>query len=152
MGEVEYVRFSDIDAEEFISILNEEEIRNHLISHQLFDPHSVNEWVKEKIACGNFPGCRIRAVYLDGSLIGWCGIQKDDDNYELAIVISKSSWGIGISIFREMIVWAKELGHKEVLIHLLETRPEYKFLERKSINSHTTEMLGRKFRTYHIAV
>lgn len=149
---IEYVKFSDVDVKDFIPILNEEDIRSHLISHDLFDIQSADAWVKEKITCNAVPGCRVRAVYLDSNLVGWCGIQKYDEEYEIAIVISKSSWGIGSSIFETLMSWSKELGHQEVLIHLLETRPVYKFLKRKSIKTHSTRMLGRNFRTYHISV
>ena len=152
MNTITYRKFSAVDSSSFIPILNEESIRDHLISHNIFDEQSVNEWVEEKIECSSIAGCRIRAVYLDNNLVCWCGIQKEDKEYEIAIVISKSSWGIGVSIFNKLIGWSKELGHKEVVIHLLETRPEYKFLRRKSIRTHDTKMLGRKFRTYHISV
>lgn len=152
MSTIKYVKFDDVDSEELIPILNEESIRSHLISHALFDSQSVREWVSEKINCNSIPGCRIRAVYLDSELVGWCGIQKDDAGYEIAIVISRSSWGIGTSIFEKLIDWSKELGHQEVIIHLLESRPAYKFLKRKSIKTHSTKMYGRNFLTYHIPV
>ena len=98
------------------------------------------------------PGCRIRAVYSEGALVGWCGIQQDNEDFEIAIVISPAVWGIGLSIFKALMAWSKELGHQEVVIHLLETRPVYKFLKRKAIKVKQTEMLGRSFMTYHLAV
>lgn len=152
MNTIKYVKFSDINPEELIPILNEDDVRDHLILHSLFDDQNINKWVKEKIVCNAAPGCRIRAVYSENTLVGWCGIQKDDVDYEIAIVISKSVWGIGASIFKKLMCWSKELGHQEVVIHMLETRPVYKFLKRKSIKTHSTKMFGRKFVTYHISV
>lgn len=152
VNKIKYVKFNDIDSEELIPVLNEESIRSHLTSHALFDTKSVNDWAKEKIECDSMPGCRIRAVYLDTNLVGWCGIQKDNAGYEIAIVISKPAWGIGASIFEKLISWSKELGHQEVVIHLLESRPIYKFLKRKSTKTHSTKMYGRNFTTYHISV
>ncbi|MBL1276779.1 MAG: hypothetical protein COB30_011890 [Ectothiorhodospiraceae bacterium] len=152
MSTIKYVKFDDIDPEGFIPVLNEEDIRGHLISHHLFDSQNIKEWVKEKIVCDAMPGCRIRGVYADDTLVGWCGIQQDDEHFEIAVVISKSVWGIGVSIFEALMCWSKELGHKEVVIHLLETRPVYKFLKRKAIKTHSTKMLGRNFVTYHISV
>lgn len=152
MSSIKYVKFNDLNPDELIPVLNEDNIRSHLISHELFNGERINEWVQDKLKCDALRGCKIRAVYCNDNLVGWCGIQKEKEDYELAIVISKASWGIGISIFEELIRWSKELGHEEVLIHLLETRPEYKFLKRKSIKNHTTKMYGRNFHTYHIAV
>jgi len=152
MSTTKYVKFNDINPEDFIPVLNDERVRDHLISHSLFDSDNIKEWVKEKIECDSRFDCRIRAVLIDNTLAGWCGIQKDNEHYEIAIVISKSFWGLGILIFKDLISWAKELGHQEVVIHLLETRPEYRFLKRVSTKTHKTKMLGRNFITYHIAV
>ena len=102
--------------------------------------------------CDSVPGCRTRVVYVNDDLVGWCGIQKDNSGYEIAIVISKSAWGVGASIFEKLIAWSKDFGHQEVVIHLLESRPPYKFLKQKSIKSCNTKMYGRNFITYHIAI
>lgn len=149
---ITYTKFSDIDPDEFILVLNKDNVRNHLISHPLFDSESVSKWVNEKIECNSMEGCRVRAVYSNDRLAGWCGIQKDAEHYEIAIVISKSFWGIGFSIFNELMQWAKEFGHREVVIHLLETRPIYNFLKRRATKTHRTQMLGRNFVTYHLPV
>ncbi len=76
-----------------------------------------------KIQTGALSGCRIRAIYIDGKLAGWYGIQPDDNGFELAIVLSEKFWGFGITIFKIMMCWAKELGHKEIVFHLLDSRP-----------------------------
>lgn len=152
MKSIKYVKFDDIEPEKFIPILNEESIRNHLIAHDFFDAQSISKWIKEKIACDAMSKCRVRAVYIDNVLAGWCGIQQDDADYEIAIVLSKASWGIGTSIFRDLVSWSKELGHKEILIHLLETCPAYKFLKRISTRVRRTKKFGRDFLTYHVPV
>ncbi|OUS31096.1 GNAT family N-acetyltransferase [Gammaproteobacteria bacterium 45_16_T64] len=149
---INYVKFCDINPDDFLPILNKEQVRNHLVHHPLFDSTSIHAWVEDKINCNQMEGCRVRAVYSCDTLAGWCGIQKDNEGYEIAIVISESFWGIGSLIFKELMGWAKELGHKEVVIHLLETRPIYKFLKKNSLKTHSTKMLGRKFVTYHISV
>jgi hypothetical protein len=56
------------------------------------------------------PGCRVRAIFLDGTLAGWCGIQPDDEGVELAIVLAKAGWGSGVAIFNEMMGWARSLA------------------------------------------
>ena len=48
--------------------------------------------------------------------------------------------------------WAKELGHKEILFHLLESRPEYKSLNKMSTKVYKTELAGRCCTTYHVDV
>ena len=152
MPNIRYEKMSDVNPDDFIPVLNAEEIRNHLVSHDLFDSVTICEWVKEKTKCGDTPGCRVRAIIVDNKLAGWCGIQKDNENYEIAMVISKSHWGIGTSVFQDLKSWAKELGHNEVTIHLLETRPEYRFLTKASTKSYKSKLLGRNFITYHVPI
>ena len=152
MSEIEFLSFNQVNPENFMGIVNEDSLRTHLIDHPYFDASSLQAWMDDKVKTNDIKGCRIRAVYIGGALAGWCGIQPDDNGFELAIVISPKFWGFGISIFKTLMCWTKELGHKEVLFHLLESRPEYKALNRMSTKVHKTELAGRYFTTYHVSV
>jgi len=55
-------------------------------------------------------------------------------------------------VFKDIMLWAKDLGHKEIFIHFLHTRPEYKFLKKIATKVYETNMLGDKFTTYQLAV
>ncbi len=138
--------------ERLLEVMNEDSLRVHLVDHAYFSPVSIKDWMKEKSQIDALPGCRVRTIYIDGKLAGWCGIQPDNNGYEIAIVISNKFWGNGILVFRTLLGWAKEFGHKEVLFHLLETRPEYKSLNRIAARIEKTELLGRIFTTYHISL
>ncbi len=153
MSTIEYVKFSEINPSDFLPLLNKLKIREHLIQHELFDIDTVTTWMKSKVDIDSSFGCKIRALKLDGQLIGWCGIQLEEDNkYEIAIVIDDSSWGYGIKIFHEIMSWAKAIGHEEVYIHFLHTRPKYKFLQKIAKKVYQSEILGSKFNTYQLAV
>ena len=152
MSGIDFLAFDQVELDELIVIVNEESLRKHLIDHPYFDIASLKIWMEEKIKVDSMQGCRVRAVYIDGVLAGWCGIQPDNDCFEIAIVISHRFWGFGISIFKSLLGWAKEMGHKEVLFHLLDSRPEYKALKKMSSKVHKTELSGRSFTTYHIPI
>ena len=152
MSEIEFVSFNQVDPEDFLPFVNEQSLRKHLVDHECFDSASIKEWMNGKVQIESIPGCRVRAVFIGEMLAGWCGIQPDDNGFEIAIVISKEFWGVGISIFSSLMCWSKELGHKEIMFHLLETRPEYKALKRKATKVQKTELLGRSFTTYFISV
>jgi hypothetical protein len=152
MSEIKFLCFNQVNPEDFLAIVNDESLRIHLIDHPYFDAPSLQAWMEDKIRVDGIQGCRIRAVNIDGELAGWCGIQPDDNGFELAIVISQKFWGFGIPIFKILMCWANELGHKEILFHLLDSRPEYKALIKMSTKVHKTEQLGRCFTTYHVAV
>ncbi len=109
MSKPKYEKMNDVNPDDFISVLNDEKIRSHLVAHDFFDSVTIREWVKEKTKYDDMPGCRLRAIIVDNKLAGWCGIQKDNENYEIAMVISKSYWGLGTLVFRDLRSWAKEL-------------------------------------------
>lgn len=152
MNRVEYIKFDEVNPEEFMLLLNKQQIREHLIEHQLFDAKTIKAWIEAKIEVDSFEGCKVRAIVVNQQFAGWCGIQLEDENYEIAIVIDNSYWGIGRKIFREIMAWAKEFGHQTVFIHFLHTRPEYKFLRKISKNVYESELFGNRFTTYEIAV
>lgn len=152
MSEVEYFHFNRVNPEEFLEILNDDDLRTHLIDHPFFDSTSIKAWMNEKVRIDASQGCCVRAVYIGGVLAGWCGIQPDDKGFEIALVISKRFWGGGITIFRALMVWANDLGHTEILFHLLESRPVYKYLEKMSSKIQKTKLAGRSFTTYYIPV
>lgn len=152
MKTVAFVPFYQVNPNALMVVLNEDSLRTHLIGHPYFDEHSIKEWITEKIAVDSLQGCRIRAVTVDDELAGWCGIQPDDEGYELAIVIGKNFWGHGITIFKHLLTWARELEHKEILFHLLETRREYRALNKLATRVYETRLLGRNFTTYVVPV
>jgi hypothetical protein len=149
---VEYVKFDVINPNDFLPLLNKLKIREHLIQHELFDKKTTAAWMRSKMEVNTRPGCKVRAIRLANQLIGWCGIQFENGKFEIAIVIDDSVWGIGVKIFHEIMNWAKVMGHEEIYIHFLHTRPRYKFLQKMSINIYESELYGSKFNTYQLAV
>jgi len=152
MSRLEFKPFGDVRAEDFLPLVNDETVRKHLIDHPPFDAASVRVWMDDKIRIDMLPGCLVRALVIDGALVGWCGIQPDGEGVEIAIVIAKAGWGAGIAIFKEMMGWARSMGHREVLFHLLDTRPAYRFLARRSTRVKKTTLSGRGFTTYYLSV
>jgi hypothetical protein len=152
MNNIKFVTFNNVNIEDLLQVLNEPALRKHLIDHEIFNSNSIKKWIKAKLEIDSAAGCCIRAIYIDEELAGWCGIQPDDHGYELAIVIASKFWGVGISVFKTLMCWAKDLKHQEVLFHLLDSRPEYKALSRLSTKVKKTTLLGRSFSTYYISV
>lgn len=149
---LEYVKFEEIEPIDFLPLLNKQTTREHLIDHELFDTEKVKEWMRNKISVSASQGCRVRAITVDKQLAGWCGIQLEEGKYEIAIVVDDNYWGLGKSVFREIMIWAKELGHTTIFIHFLHTRPKYKFLRKMSKDMYESELLGSKFTTYELEV
>lgn len=152
MNSIEYTTLNLVDPDPLLSLLNKERVRAHLMNHQPFDRESLQLWIKAKIKMDATPGCRVRAILVDGQCAGWCGIQQNNDDYEIAVVLDDYHWGLGRKIFRELMAWAKEMGHKTVSIHFLHTRPAYKFLTKFAQSVHESHILRNRFTTYTLAV
>jgi hypothetical protein len=152
MSRIDYLQLNQANKRDLLEILNDDCLRKHLVDHPYFDDASLQSWMEAKIAIDAIQGCRIRLVSVDGMLAGWCGIQPDDNGFELAIVISRNFWGSGVQVFRSLLHWARELGHNEVLFHLLDSRPVYKALSKMASKVESTELYGRRFTTYYIPV
>jgi len=152
MTTIQYVKFNEVNPSDFIPLLNNQKIREHLIDHELFDTDSVNAWINAKIKVDSISGCIVRAIMFKSQLVGWCGIQLEDEKYEIAIIIDDKFWGLGRKVFYDLMGWAKVLNHDKIFIHFLHTRPEYKFLRRISTKVHKSELLGNKFTTYQLTV
>ncbi|MGY3864289.1 GNAT family N-acetyltransferase [Aeromonas bivalvium] len=149
---MEFRSFADVNAADFLPLLNDETLRQHLIDHPPFELATVRRWMEEKMAIDALPGCRVRAVLIDSALVGWCGLQPDEEGVEMAIVIARAGWGRGLAIFNEMMGWARSLGHQEVVFHLLGSRPLYKSLARRATRVKTTTLSGHPFTTYCFGV
>ncbi len=152
MSSIRYVKLNKANPDDFLSLLNHQKTREHLIEHDQFDRSSIIQWIESKNKVDSIEGCKVRAILNDDQLVGWCGIQLENGQYEIAIVIDEKYWGLGKTVFFDIMEWAKELGHNELLIHFLHTRPEYKFLRKMSKRVYQSELLGDQFTTYQLLV
>lgn len=152
MHAINYLTFNEVQPKDFLPLLNSQKIRKHLIAHELFTVETLAQWMHSKIEVDNTQGCKVRAIIYKDELVGWCGIQLEEGKYEIAIIIDDKVWGLGKKVFQDMMGWAKELGHHEIFIHFLHTRPEYKFLTKIAKNVHKTEFFGSMFTVYELIV
>ena len=150
MTAIRYYPLAEAAPEQLLAIMNDIHTRTHLISHPEFTLQSLASWVAGKQKEDQQPGCRVCAADINGELAGWCGIQRSEKDYELAIVIGSGFWGAGPVIFRDMLGWASEMNHSEVVFHLLDSRGEYRALRKMASEVISTRLMGRDFRTYRI--
>ena len=152
MENIEYVDFQGLNRLELLDILNHEKVREHLVSHDKFDKVTLEEWVNGKVSVNLTGGCKVKGIKVDGAIAGWCGIQFENGSYELAIVLDPMYWGIGVAVFKEVMKWASELGHSELVLHLFNTRPEYRFLKKMASRVYESTMFGQKYTSYLLRV
>lgn len=152
MKEIEYKNLQCLEEAKLLKILNKEKVREHLVSHDEFDMASLKEWVAGKVAVDSSKGCKVKGILVNGSVAGWCGIQFENGSYELAIVLDKEFWGIGVRVFKDVMGWASDLSHHHVVLHLFNTRPEYQFLKKMASRVYESTMFGQTYTSYELSV
>ena len=152
MKDISYVEIEHLDKNELMSILNKEKVREHLIRHDQFDDSSLKDWVEGKIIVNSTKGCKVKGIKVNESVAGWCGIQFENNSFELAIVLDEQYLGIGVRVFKDLMAWASELGHSKVVLHLLNTRPEYMFLKKMAIRVFESTIFEQKYTSYELRV
>jgi len=152
MSDITYVNIDDLDRAAFLKILNKDKLRKHLVSHSRFDSALLDEWIEEKRKIDSTTGCKVKGIIVNGAVAGWCGIQFENDAYELAIVLDEDYWGLGIAIFKDLMHWARGLGHNRVVLHLLNTRPEYQFLRKMAARVYESTLFGQSYTSYELCV
>ncbi|MBV60040.1 MAG: GNAT family N-acetyltransferase [Nevskiales bacterium] len=136
----------------WLPILNSPAVRRHLIEHPQFDRSAVRRWLRDKQGIDALPGCRVRAVRVDGHLAGWCGIQPDGADYELALVLDAAWWGVGRRVYQALLTWAMTFGHATVLVRLHQSRRPSTWLLQLALSVESHEHMGSHFVTYRIPV
>jgi GNAT superfamily N-acetyltransferase len=149
---IEYLDLPDLKSEELLHIFKKSKVREHLVAHKEFDETSLGTWIEEKIKVNAESGCRVKGIEMDGNVAGWCGIQQDGDRYELAVVLDTQFWGIGVAVFKELMGWAAELGHEKVVLHLFNTRREYRFLKKLASRVYKSKIFGESYTSYELVV
>lgn len=113
---------ADVPAELLLTVLNDERIARHMPLWGTFTPDSVAEWVRTKTHHSAGEGLGPQAVWMDGRLAGWAGIQPEDYGPDLAVVLAPWAWGIGAAVADELMLRAAAAGLAEVFIALPSTR------------------------------
>lgn len=152
MNEIHYLELDRVNPGELAHLLNKARVRQHLAAHPAFDAASIDAWLAHKRAIDALPGCRIRALSIDGRLAGWAGIQPLDGEPEIALVLDDAHWGRGGEIFRQLLGWAREFGHASVALWLPLSRREYGFLRLQSRRISLRAWQGETFRVYELAL
>lgn len=152
MKDIEYISLQDINQHELLSILNTEKVRRHLVAHDVFNEESLAKWVSDKVRVDSTDGCIVRGIRINGIVAGWCGIQFENGSYEIAIVLSEKFWGIGTRVFDDIMKSASELGHRHVVMHMLNTRSEYKFLKKMATRVYQSTIFGQNYTSYELIV
>ncbi len=127
---IERKRLAEIDKQLIIQLCNDPQIKKHMpLSKENFDLDEYEKFIKakEKIWLDNNYGPW--AYLVDGKFVGWGGLQPEDGDVEIALVLHPQYWGYGPLLFKDIIKYAFEtLKLKSVIVLFPPSRSKVKGL------------------------
>ncbi len=109
---IEFKRLGEIDKEEVIALLNLPLVRRHMpLSKDNFDDEDYKAFITAKEKIWTEHGYGPWAFVANNHFIGWGGLQYEEGNADLAIVLHPDYWGNGRIIYEQIIEIAfSEIG------------------------------------------
>ena len=101
---------------QWLDLFNNKKVRRHMpLASDFVDTEWVENWIRLKIESSENCPFKVQSVWINENFAGWAAIQKDDIDYEMAIVLNPTYWGVGINVFQRLIKDFQESKIKENL-------------------------------------
>ncbi|MEG2468972.1 MAG: GNAT family N-acetyltransferase [Comamonas sp.] len=125
---LEFKRLTEVDLADIISLNNNPDVLRQMpLGSANFDLVKANEWVQQKDAQWKQHGYGPWAFVIDQHFAGWGGLQYEESDADLALVLHPQFWGNGKAIYQEIVKRAfTSLGLDSITILLPPSRTRIK--------------------------
>jgi [ribosomal protein S5]-alanine N-acetyltransferase len=150
---LEFKRLSDINISDIIAVnTNPLVLRQMPLSGDNWEESEWMEWVEGKEKQWEEHGYGPWAFIIDGKFAGWGGLQYENGDADLGLVLHPDFWGTGRIIFNEIINRAfGEMGFESITILFPPTRTRIKGILRLGFQlDGEVELYGEKFIRYRL--
>ena len=150
---LEFKRLSEVDRSEYVALFAHPLVRRHMpLSDDHFDDAACAEWIEGKESMWKEYGFGPWAFLVDGKFAGWGGLQPENGEADLGLVLHPDYWGMGKVIYDEILRRAfGEMGFKSVTILLPPTRTRLKAIYRLGfVADGELELQGERFLRYRL--
>lgn len=150
---IEFKQLSEVNKADIIDLMNNPLVRRQmpLTSHN-FDETDYEAFIAGKQKLWDEYGYGPWAFVVDGRFAGWGGLQPEEGDVDLAIVLHPDYWGMGKAIYDHIIDFAFEVkGFESVIILLPPSRTRVKGVLRLGFEPDgETETFGERFIRYRL--
>jgi RimJ/RimL family protein N-acetyltransferase len=150
---LEFKRLTEIDKSEIIELMNNPLVRRHMpLTSDDFDDRDCDEFIAAKEKLWTDHGYGPWAFIVDGHFVGWGGLQPENGEADLGLVLHPKSWGIGKVLYDEILERAfGEMGFESVTVLLPPTRKLIKGLLQLGFKADgALEVGGERFTRYRL--
>ena len=117
---------------QWLDLFNDKRVRKHMpLASEFVDTEWVENWIRHKIESSENSPFKVQSVWINENFAGWAAIQKDEVEYEMAIVLNPTYWGVGIKVFEKLIKDFQESKIKGNLYVYLPTSRNIKNIAKK---------------------
>jgi [ribosomal protein S5]-alanine N-acetyltransferase len=97
---IEFKRLSDVKKSDIIELMNHPIVLKHMpLAKGTFDDAAYDAFIAAKEELWKQHGYGPWAFYHDGKFIGWGGLQFEEGDADLALVLHPNHWGMGKAIY-----------------------------------------------------
>ena len=101
--DLELIRLNDIDCADIIALHTDPRVLLHMpLAGGDFDESECKKWMAGKERQWEINGYGPWAFLIDGHFAGWGGLQLENGDADLALVLSPEYWGFGKTVYREI--------------------------------------------------
>lgn len=129
---LKFVRLTEVSLTDLGGLLNHPDVRRHMpLAGEGMPESEIAAWVEGKERLWQERGYGPYAFVADGELVGWGGLQPEEGDVDLAIVLHPRHWTRGAEIFRRLTDEAFEkVGADSVIVLLPHSRTHLRGLGR----------------------
>ena len=151
--QLEFKRLPEIDCSEYIALNTNPLVRRQMpLTSDTFDEEDCRQWIAGKEKMWEEHGYGPWAFGVDGKFVGWGGLQPEEGDADLGLVLHPDYWGYGKMIYEEIIRRAfGEMGLQSVTILFPPTRTRIKGIVRLGFRPDgEVEIGGERFIRYRL--
>ncbi len=150
---IEFTRLPDVDTSAIIDLMNHPQVRRQMpLARGVFTEEDCEGFIAAKERLWTEVGYGPWAFLIDGEFAGWGGLQPEQGDADLALVLHPTYWGCGKALYDEIIRRAfREMGFESVTILLPPTRTRIKGILRLGfLRDGETTVDGEQFIRYRL--
>ena len=150
---LEFKQLSEIKCSEYIALNTNPLVRRQMpLTSDKFDEDDCREWIAGKEKMWEEHGYGPWAFVIDGKFAGWGGLQPEEREADLGLVLHPNYWGYGKVIYKEIIRRAfAEMGLESVTILFPPTRTRVRGILRLGFQPDgEMEIAGERFIRYRL--
>ncbi|HMB63721.1 MAG TPA: GNAT family N-acetyltransferase [Eudoraea sp.] len=143
---IELKRLTEVKKPELINLMNHPMVRRQMpLLKESFNESACNKFIAAKELLWMDYGYGPWAFFIEGHFAGWGGLQPEDGEADLALVLHPDYWGMGKTIYQHIIKRAfYEMNLESVTILFPPTRIHINGLLKLGFKKESEVMLGRQ--------